>query len=94
MCWFNNLKVTDTRGKSGPKMSLQAYSESGSWKKQADFLDDVENDESFFQDFGKIAPPGGVIAKQESRTPPEAISFRLDLQMRHPKQWVANNKKK
>jgi hypothetical protein len=46
------------------------------------------------QDFGKIAPPGGVIAKQESRTPPEAISFRLDLQMRHPKQWVANNKKK
>ena len=94
MCWFDNLKVGDTRGAAGPRMTLAAFSETASWKKQADFLDDLQNDELFFTDFDKITAPGGVVTENTKREPVEAISFKLELQMKHPKQWLANQPKK
>ncbi|PIE24379.1 MAG: hypothetical protein CSA62_03600 [Planctomycetota bacterium] len=94
MCWFDSLKAGDTRGAAGPQVTLSAFSETASWKKQADFLDDLQNDELFFADFDRITAPGGAVIENEKREPAEAISFRLDLQMKNPKYWVANQPKK
>lgn len=94
MCWFQSVKVTDSAGANGPALKFAAFSESSSWKKQADFLDDIAQDEVFFEDFGKIVDPGGMVVESDAHNPPEAIQFTLDLQMKHPKYWVANQPKK
>ncbi len=93
MAWFKNLSVRDTAGRSGPRMSLSALSQTKSFKKQANFLDDIQKNPAFFKDFAAITAPGGRVVKEESRIPSEAVSFKLEMTMKHPNLWARNKKK-
>ncbi|MCB9882248.1 MAG: hypothetical protein H6832_16740 [Planctomycetes bacterium] len=88
--WFDNLTVAGGRGKTGPSWNLKALSQSNSFTKQANFLDDVRNDPEFFKDFDMINAPGGAVVSESSKEPPEAISFELRLAMKPSNEWAAN----
>lgn len=89
--WFENLTVASSRNKKvGPAWNLKALSQSKSFTKQANFLDDVRNDPGFFRDFELINSPGGTVVIDESKEPAAAISFDLKLAMKPPSEWAAN----
>ncbi len=92
--WFKNLDARDGRGKVGPTMSLQAYCESDEFTKQANYLDDIENNEEFFRDFLSITSPGGRVVHDESKDPSAAIAFKLDLRMKPASKWARNQRKR
>lgn len=93
--WFENLAVSGSRGrKSGPTWQLKALSQSKSFTKQANFLDDVRQDPEFFGDFIEINSPGGTVVTDDQKEPPAAISFDLRLAMKAPAEWAVNAKKK
>jgi len=89
--WFRNLSVRS--GKGGPSMNLSALSQSASFTKQANFIDDVVAHEQFFEDMASINAPGGRVVKNPGMYPPEAVSFKLELRMKPPGQWARNQKK-
>lgn len=88
--WFDNLTVTAGRAKTGSSWNLKALSQTNSFTKQANFLDDVRNDPEFFRDFMTINAPGGSVVSESSKEPPEAISFELKLAMKPSSEWAAN----
>lgn len=91
--WFENLSVTGGRGKKGgAAWGLKALSQTKSFTKQANFLDDVRNDPEFFGDFMAINSPGGAVVVDDTKEPAEAISFELKLQMKPSPEWGANKK--
>ena len=92
--WFTNLNVASGNAKVGPTWTLNAYSQSKSFTKQANFLDDVKNHQAFFQDFATINNPGGRVVTTEKKRPPEAVAFKLDLRMNPPALWLRNQKKR
>lgn len=91
--WFRNL-VVKANGKRGPTWSLNAFSQSKSFTKQANFLDDVKNNTEFFHDFAYINDPGGRVVSNKDKHPPDAVSFKLDLRMQPPSKWKRNKSKK
>lgn len=89
--WFDNLAVTSGRGKKvGASWGLKALSQSKSFTKQANFLDDVRQDPEFFGDFKEINSPGGAVVQDATKEPAEAISFELKLQMKPSDEWAIN----
>ena len=83
MVWFKNLSVRDSAGRSGPRMTLAALSQSKSFKNQANFLDDVQKNPEFFDDFMAITAPGGRVVPNDNRIPSRAVSFKLEMTMKH-----------
>ncbi|MFQ5504784.1 MAG: PilN domain-containing protein [Planctomycetota bacterium] len=92
--WFKNISVKPGTSKTGPVMTLQALSQSASFTKQANFIDDVSNHEQFFRDMYSITDPGGRVVKDATMVPPESISFKLELKMKPPSRWARNQAKK
>lgn len=96
LAWFKNMNAKSSGGRfGGPSMSLNAMLASSEWSRQANFLDDIRGHQEFVQDIPHdgVTHPGGRVVKTEGKTPPKAIEFRLDLQMRASKDWVVNKKK-
>lgn len=91
--WFQNLAIGAGSANKGPTWGLQAFSQTKSWSKQANFLDDVKNNPEFFKDFASIVDPGGRVVKTKDKHPPEAIAFKLDMRMHPPSKWARNQKK-
>ena len=92
--WFSNLNISGGGTKVGPVWTLNAFSQSGSFTKMANFLDDVENHREFFHDFMKISPPSGRRQTQPDKHPPEAVNFKLELRMHPPEKWAQNQQLK
>jgi len=96
LAWFKNMNAKSGGGRfGGPSVSLNAMLASDQWSRQANFLDDIRAHQDFVQDipYDGITSPGGRVVKTAGKTPPKAIEFRLDLQMRASKDWVVNKKK-
>lgn len=94
MAWFQNLSTRSDGGRfGGPSLSLQAMIATDQYAKQANFLDDIQAHEEFYQDMAQTTVPGGRVQTTKGKTPDKAISFRLDLAMKAPKDWARNTKK-
>ena len=91
--WFRNLAVGGGTAARGPTWGLAAFSQSASFTKQANFLDDVKDHTAFFGDFAEINAPGGRVVESDNRTPKEAVAFKLTMQMHPPKAWKQNQPK-
>jgi len=88
--WFRDLAIKGDKG--GPTWSLSAFSQSKSFTRQANFLDDIKNHPEFFADFraNRLTRPGGKVVKHDGKHPPHAVQFRLNMTMKPPQDWKRN----
>jgi hypothetical protein len=88
--WFRDLNIRPGKGK--PTWSLNAMSQTKSFSRLANFLDDIKNHPEFFADFraDRLTQPGGKVVKSEGKHPPRAVKFRLNMQMKPAKEWKRN----
>ena len=90
LAWFKSIAVKAGDGKKkGPSVTMPGWVQSTSFKKMADFHEDLENS-PFFIDVTAKSAPSGVVETNAKRIPPEALFFNMKWDFKPPKQWARN----
>ena len=89
LAWFQSVQVSDGNDKQGPMVTLPGQVQGASFKKLADFHEDIENSE-FAADVASKSPPGGERKLSPKRNPAESYAFNLQLTLKPPQEWAKN----
>jgi len=89
LAWFKSIQVKAGDGKKGPEVTMPGYVQGDSFKKLADFHEDLEHS-PFFPDVQTKSPPSGVVQTDAKRIPPEALYFSLKWNFYPPTEWAKN----
>ena len=89
LAWFQSIQVAEGNDKQGPMVNLPGQVQGASFKKLADFHEDIENS-AFAKDVAMKSPPGGERKLSPKRNPPESYAFNLQLTLKPPQEWAKN----